>query len=119
VCCTSSTRERVSIANGWRAAKPGSRNVQAPRVRSSCPYPGREEVTVDATARAFLPPGSAAPVRGGTESCPLARTAVDAEDHVTRDVPAAIRSRQLCVRQSWFDQGCAPIVQGARNTALT
>jgi hypothetical protein len=39
-------------------------------VRSSCPYPGREEtdesfdgsmVTVDATARAFLPPGSAAP----------------------------------------------------------
>src|SRR5215212_4390731 len=72
VCCTSSTMEMVSIANGWRAAKPGSRNVQAPRVRSSCPYPGREAadeffdgsvVTVDATARAFLPPGSA-PVRG-------------------------------------------------------
>jgi hypothetical protein len=37
VCCTSSTMERVSIANGWRAAKAGSRNVQAPRVRSSCP----------------------------------------------------------------------------------
>lgn len=70
VCCTSSTMEMVSIANGWRAAKPGSRNVQAPRVRSSRPYPGRAEavgfsdafeVTVDATARAFLPPGSAAP----------------------------------------------------------
>ncbi|MEJ8669773.1 hypothetical protein WKI71_19090 [Streptomyces sp. MS1.AVA.1] len=64
----------VSIAKGWRAAKPGSRNVQAPRVRSSCPYPGREEagasfdgsvVTVDATARAFLPPGSAAPTGRG------------------------------------------------------
>ncbi|GHJ02580.1 hypothetical protein TPA0906_44450 [Streptomyces olivaceus] len=34
--------DSVSIANGWRAAKPGSRNVQAPRVRSSCPYPERE-----------------------------------------------------------------------------
>jgi hypothetical protein len=68
--------EMVSIANGWRAAKPGSRKVQAPRVRSSLPYPGRAEaveffevieffdffeVTVDATARAFLPPGSAGP----------------------------------------------------------
>ncbi|MCF2435523.1 hypothetical protein LV779_16825 [Streptomyces thinghirensis] len=31
------------MAKGWRAAKPGSRNVQAPAVRSSCPYPGRAE----------------------------------------------------------------------------
>lgn len=46
VCCTSRTVEMVSIANGCRAAKPGSRNVQAPRVRSSCPYPGRLSVTV-------------------------------------------------------------------------
>ncbi|GHI90683.1 hypothetical protein TPA0905_01540 [Streptomyces olivaceus] len=34
--------DSVSMANGWRAAKPGSRNVQAPRVRSNCPYPERE-----------------------------------------------------------------------------
>ncbi|GAA2546852.1 hypothetical protein GCM10010398_37390 [Streptomyces fimbriatus] len=77
VCCTSSTMERVSIANGWRAAKPGSRKVQAPRVRSNCPYPGREVaaesfdvVTVDATARAFPPPGSAA--RAGRAGAPRA-----------------------------------------------
>ncbi|GAB2882507.1 hypothetical protein GCM10027074_58720 [Streptomyces deserti] len=115
--------ERVSIANGWRAAKPGSRNVQAPRVRSNCPYPGREgaaeffdEVTVDATARAFLPPGSAARSRhGSAESCPLARTAVDTGALCVcgRGVPAAIRSRQLCVRQSWFDLGDACILQGS------
>ena len=37
VCCTSRTMEMVSIAKGCRAAKPGSRNVQAPGVRSSCP----------------------------------------------------------------------------------
>ncbi|GGW59381.1 hypothetical protein GCM10010320_45270 [Streptomyces caelestis] len=126
VCCTSSTMEIVSIANGWRAAKPGSRNVQAPRVRSSRPYPGRAEavdffevvefsevieffdffeVTVDATARAFLPPGSAGPSAGGAESCPLARNCGRCRGPVRRGDPTAIRSRQLCVRQSWFDLG--------------
>ncbi|GGS65648.1 hypothetical protein GCM10010270_41200 [Streptomyces violaceus] len=114
MCCTSSTMEIVSIANGWRAAKPGSRNVQAPRVRSSRPYPGRAEaveffdffeVTVDATARAFLPPGSAARWAGGAESCPLALNCGRCRGPVRRDVPTAIRSRQLCVRQSWFDLG--------------
>ncbi|CAM5571348.1 hypothetical protein SHIRM173S_11790 [Streptomyces hirsutus] len=80
VCCTSSTMERVSIANGWRAAKPGSRNVQAPRVRSSRPYPGREVaaesfdvVTVDATARAFLPPGGAWALVSGAPRAVLLR----------------------------------------------
>ncbi|GAA4314559.1 hypothetical protein GCM10023086_35890 [Streptomyces venetus] len=136
VCCTSSTMEIVSIANGWRAAKPGSRNVQAPRVRSSRPYPGRAEavefsevfgfrfseifgfrfsevcgfrdffeVTVDATARAFLPPGSATRSAGGAESCPLARNCGRCRGPVRRGDPTAIRSRQLCVRQSWFDLG--------------
>ncbi len=120
MCCTSSTMEIVSIANGWRAAKPGSRNVQAPRVRSSRPYPGRAEaveffevieffdffeVTVDATARAFLPPGSAARSAGGAESCPLARNCGRCRGPVRRGDPTAIRSRQLCVRQRWFDLG--------------
>ncbi len=72
VCSTSSRMPMVSIANGCRARNPGSRNVQAPRVRSNWPYPGRgggpasgrsgeRSVTVDATVRAFLPPGSAPP----------------------------------------------------------
>ncbi len=61
VSLTSSRMPIVSIAKGCRARKPGTRNVQAPRVRSSCPYPGRvpaESLTVDATAFAFPPPGS-------------------------------------------------------------
>lgn len=37
VCWTSRTMPIVSIAKGCRAAKPGSRNVQAPGVRRSCP----------------------------------------------------------------------------------
>ncbi|OUD02719.1 hypothetical protein CA983_13400 [Streptomyces swartbergensis] len=101
-------------------------------MRSSRPYPGRAEaveffevieffegiecfegieffdffeVTVDATARAFLPPGSAGPSAGGAESCPLARNCGRCRGPVRRGDPTAIRSRQLCVRQSWFDLG--------------
>ncbi len=46
--------ESVSIANGWRAAKPGSRNVQAPRVRSNWPYPGREVAAESVDCSAFI-----------------------------------------------------------------
>ena len=63
-------------------AKPGSRKVQAPGVRSSVSVAGTASRRGDrgCHGRAFLPPGSAPPARSSrvrAESCPLAQDRVD------------------------------------------
>ena len=122
VCWTSSTMPMVSIAKGCRAAKPGSRKRPRAGGAQQLSVTGRRSVTVDATARAFLPPGSACPACTGAGSAPravlLRGTAVDAGRPLQRRAPRPPYGRASSASDRVGRSGCRLHIEWIRDPAF-